>query len=143
MSTWVLVAHRTGARLFEHDGRELSLLRSFDHPAGRVEDHDIETGPERTFDSHAQGRYAADRGDSPHERAAVSFAHDLAQVLEEGRSGRGVTRIVLVAEPHFLGLLRTELGGAVGALVTATVAKDLHAVSPSGVLRHLEGVLTR
>ncbi len=142
MSTWVLVAHRTGARLFEHAGLQLDLLRSFDHPAGRVEDQDVETTTsKRTFDSHAQGRYAADRKNSPHERAAVSFAHELAQMLEEGRSRKGVNRIVLVAEPHFLGLLRAELGDAVGALVTATVTKDLHAVSASDVLRHLEGAL--
>jgi protein required for attachment to host cells len=141
MSTWVLVAHRTGARLFEHKGRELSLIQSIDHPAGRIEDHDLETGPQRTFDRHAQGRQAADRGSSPHERAAVSFARDLAKVLEEGRSSKGVKRIVLVAEPHFLGLLRAELGTAVGALVSHTVPKDLYAVNASDVLGHLEGVL--
>jgi len=141
MSTWVLVAHRTGARLFEHKGRELALLRSIENAAGRVEDHDIETGPQRTFDSHAQGRHAADRGDSVHERAATTFAHELARLLDEGRSRSGVKRIVLVAEPHFLGLLRAELGGATAALVTATVSKDLYAVNVADVLGHLDGVL--
>jgi protein required for attachment to host cells len=141
MSTWVLVAHRTGARLFEHKGHELSVLKNIDHPAGRIEDHDLETGPQRNFDSHAQGRHAADRGDSRHERAAVHFARDLAKLLEEGRLTKGVERIVLVAEPHFLGLLRAELGGNVGELVTASVPKDLHAVSAPDVLRHLDGVL--
>lgn len=141
MSTWVLVAHRTGARLFEHKGHELSVLKSIDHPAGRSEDHDIEGGPQRSFDSHAQGRHAADRGNSPHERAAVHFAQDLAKVLEEGRLTKGVNRIVLVAEPHFLGLLRAELGSATAELVTASVSKDLHAVSGADVLKHLQGVL--
>lgn len=142
MSTWVLVAHRTGARLFEHKEGKLELLRSIEHAAGRVEDHDLETGPRRTFDSHAQGRHAADRGDSLHERSATSFAHELAKLLEAGRSGSGVRRIVLVAEPHFLGLLRAELAGATAALVTATVPKDLYAVSPADVLGHLDGVLS-
>lgn len=141
MSTWVLVAHRSGARLFEHKGHELSILKSIDHPDGRIEDHDLETGPQRNFDSHAQGRHAADRGGSRHERAAVHFAHDLAKLLEEGRLTKGVNRIVLVAEPHFLGLLRAELGGSVGELVTASVPKDLHAVDAPDVLRHLGGVL--
>jgi protein required for attachment to host cells len=141
MSTWVLVAHRTGARLFEHKGRELILLRGIDHPAGRVEDHNLETGPQRNFDSHAQGRHAADRGDSRHERAALTFAHDLAKLLEEGRTTKGVKSIVLVAEPHFLGLLRVELGDKAGALVITNVPKDLHAVSSPDVLGHLEGVL--
>lgn len=141
MSTWVLVAHRTGARLFEHKGHELSVLETIDHPAGRVEDHDLERGPQRNFDSHAQGRHAKDRGGSRHERAAVHFAHDLARLLEEGRLTKGVNRIVLVAEPHFLGLLRAELGKEAAELVTAGVAKDLHAVSAPDVLRHLDGVL--
>jgi protein required for attachment to host cells len=52
-----------------------------------------------------------------------------------------VQRIVLVAEPHFLGLLRAELGGETAALVTATVPKDLYAVSEADVLGHLDGVL--
>jgi len=141
MSTWVLVAHRTGARLFEQKGRKLELLRSIEHAAGRIEDRDLEAGPQRTFDSHAQGRYAADRGSSPHERASKSFAHELAKLLEEKRSASGVERIVLVAEPRFLGLLRAELGSATAALVAATVPKDLGGVSSSEVLQHLEGVL--
>jgi len=141
MSTWVLAAHRAGARIFAHEAGELHLLRSIEHPTGRVKDNDLEPGPRRGFDSHAQGRHAKDRGRSPHEQDAVSFARDLAKLLEEGRSSMGVKRIVLVAESHFLGLLRAELGSELHLLVSASVPKDLHAVAAAHVLNHLEGVL--
>src|SRR4029078_11530196 len=35
MSTWVLAAHRGGARIFAHEAGELHLLRSIEHPTGR------------------------------------------------------------------------------------------------------------
>ena len=42
-TTWILIAHRGGARLFEHTGRSagLKLLQDIPHPEGRLKNQDI------------------------------------------------------------------------------------------------------
>lgn len=99
------------------------MLRSLEYPAGRRRDQDIEQGhPQRSFDKHASGRVGTS---SPHEHAAEAFAHDLADELRRGRLEHGVERIVLVAEPHFLGLVRAKLDEPTERLVVGTLPKDL------------------
>src|SRR5512142_2633573 len=123
MTTWVLVANRTGPRIFYRDGSRLTLVRSLQHPSGRERDQDIEgESPHRTFDKHARGRT---HQASPHEHSAEAFAKELAGELARGRTEKGLGRFVLVAEPHFLGLVRHELDQATAKLLAATVPKDL------------------
>jgi hypothetical protein len=85
MSTWVLVAHRTGARLFEHKGHELSLIKSIDHPAGRIQTT-TRSRPTAKFPTATLGRHAADQ-DSRHERCGS--ARTTAELLEDGRLTTG------------------------------------------------------
>jgi len=138
MTTWVLVANRTEARLFERQGMKLRLLRSIPHPAGRQRDQDIEANRSaRTFDKHARGHT---HETSPHEHSAEAFARELAGVLAVGRTEHGVGRVALVAEPHFLGLLRAELDAATDKLVTSAVPKDLIAADDETIRAHLKDV---
>ncbi len=138
MSTSILVANRTGARLFHRTGKNLRLLWSLENPAGRLRDQDIEAGAsKRTYDSHARGH---DPATSPHEQAAVTFAKELAEELRRERLRGGANRIVLVAEPHFLGLLRGELDVPTGARVIAMVTKDLEHAALDSVAEHVQHV---
>jgi protein required for attachment to host cells len=123
MTTWVLVANRTTARIFRRDGYKLTMLRSFEHPSGRARDQDIEAdSSHRTFDKHARG---STHESSPHEQSAEAFAKELARELGRGRTESHVDRLVLVAEPHFLGLLRRALDRPTATLLVAGVAKNL------------------
>lgn len=138
MTTWVLVANRTGARIFDRDGYKLTLVSSYEHPAGRKRDQDIEAASaHRTFDKHARGRT---HQESPHEHSAEAFAKELAGELARGRTEHGVQRLVLVAEPHFLGLVRQELDAPTAKLVAATVPKDLAGTDLDFVKAQLGGV---
>lgn len=142
MKTWVLVADRIRGRVYEWTAGGLELVQSFDHPEGRIEDQSLEAGrPARSFDRHAQGRAAPDRGTSPHERAAFAFAGQLAAFLDRGRQQTGVSNIVLVAEPHLLGMLRQQLTPATAQIVIGSLTKDLHAVPDREIPRHLQGVV--
>lgn len=138
MTTWVLVANRTGARIFDRDGYKLRLVRSLRHPAGRETDQDIEADrSHRTFDKHAKGRT---HQASPHEHSAQTFAKELASELGRGRTEHGVDRLVLVAEPHFLGLVRDELDRTTAKLVAASVAKDFAGADVDVIQAQLGGV---
>jgi protein required for attachment to host cells len=81
--------------------------------------------PGRGFSS-ATGtiRHALDHRFARHETEARRFANRVAARLGElQRSGR-LAELVLVAEPHFLGLLRDSLDRATHATVTGEVPRE-------------------
>lgn len=142
--TWVLVAHRAGARILEHGGpgKGLTLLDEIDHPDGRKLEGEIDSdragnlqGPGRT------GGHAASKHQTAHEHDAQVFAQGLAGRLQQGRQANRYARLVLVAEPHFLGVLKGVLDTATAKAITATVGKDLAATRTDELAAHLQGVL--
>jgi len=144
-TTWILIAHRAGARLFEHRGREggIVLLEDFPHPEGRLKNGEINADkPGRSLDSmRTGGRHAMAKEHLPTEVVAQRFAKELAGHLDHGRSQNRYERLVLVAEPRFLGTLRGALGAPTAALVDATVDKDLGGVESRDLPRYLGEVV--
>jgi protein required for attachment to host cells len=62
---------------------------------------------------------------SPKEHEAELFAKELAQALEEGRASNSYRHLVLVATPHFHGLLNSQLDEKTRAMVVTDINKDL------------------
>lgn len=145
--TWVLVAHRGGARVFEHAGRGkgLSLVQDLPHPAGRLKSGEINSDrPGRSYSSGAAGSGFARHGfgkDDATVEVAAQFARELAGLLERGRTEKRYDRLVLVAEPSFLGNLRASLSTPTAAVVSATLDKDLGQVPQHDLPKHLGAVI--
>ncbi len=78
---------------------------------------------------------------SPHheaeERHAQKFAHHLAEMLNKGRNDHAYQKLILVAEPGFLGDLSGALDKNTSALVEKTVGKDLMHVGENELPQHL------
>lgn len=130
--TWIVVAHKSGARFFENEGpgKGLELIEEIEHPEGRERDRDIDTDrPGRSFrkDSGDPRRAAMTRSQTPQERAAEDFARELGDKLEQARTQNEFERLVLVAPPQFLGLLRSALDSPTSQLVVGSLDKDLAA----------------
>jgi protein required for attachment to host cells len=109
-------------------GKGLELVETIEHPEGRLRDRDIDSDrPGRSFrkDRGAPRRAAMSRGESPHDRAISDFARALANTLQRARVGNQYERLVLVAPPRFLGLLRASLDGPTAQLVVGSLDKDL------------------
>lgn len=143
-TTWILVADRAGARLFEQPGRgrPLTLLRDFPHPEGRLKNQDFDADKHgRAFDSMGQGRHAMSTEQAPTDRAAERFAKELTQALDQGRNQNAYAHVVLVAEPAFLGVLRAALPGPLADKVTGTVNKNLTQLGERELLDHLGDAL--
>lgn len=142
-NTWVLIAHRGGARVCENKGpgKGLILLQDIPHPEGKLKSKDLGSDePGRSFDSHgARHSFEQEVGLVAH--VAEVFARRIAGILEDGRVGHRYGRLVLVAEARFLGILRAALSRETSALVTATVNKDLGHVEMQEVPKHLQDVL--
>jgi protein required for attachment to host cells len=144
MRTWIVVAHRAGARILEQPapGRPLELVEELDNAAGRLRNSEIDADrPGRAFDRFGGGRHAMEREESPHDRAAADFARKLADRVRAGRTDHSYGQVVLVAEPRFLGLLRGALDQPTADLVSGTIAKDLARVEVRDLGPHLSGAV--
>jgi len=139
---WIVVAHQAGVRIFRWnrpaDGIE--LVEKVDHPTGRLRDHDINSDrPGRSFTpapaASAAGHQGAGSGAyrkhgfsphvMPHETDVLRFIQQVAQHLETARAQNRFHRLVLVADPHELGLLKESLDKKTGECVIATLNKNL------------------
>jgi len=127
--TWILVADASRARLFESNKKTgpWELIEEFEHPASAAKGHDIVADKfGRVQQSVADGtRSAMEPSTDPKEVEAMRFAQKLAAVLEQGHGCNAYGRLVLVAPPEFLGMLRKAIPATVAHRVAASVNKDL------------------
>jgi protein required for attachment to host cells len=73
----------------------------------------------------------------PHKHEAALFAKRIVQELEKAHGEEGFERVVLMAGPAFLGLLREALPKSLRAMVVAEVASDLVHQPEEAVQAHL------
>lgn len=142
-TTWILVAHRSGARLFENTGpgKGLTLVETIPHPEGRLKSGEINADrPGRAFDTFSR-RHGLSQALEPTEQVALMFARHLGDMLEKARAQNRYARLVLVAEPRFLGELRAALDKSTAALVSATLDKDLIDIDDRDLPKHLGQVV--
>lgn len=134
MSTiWILAANSGNATLFTADSptAPLTELATFDNPAARAKQKDLTSDrPGRSFDSHGEGRHAMEVAVEPKKQEQIRFAKLIAVRLEQGRVDNAFGRLVLVAAPMFLGLLRANFGAPLSALVSLEMDKDYTALRP-------------
>ncbi len=88
---------------------------------GRVFDHAASTSGRRGATAH-HGTQGERR---PRKHEAALFARRVAEQLEQARRQGEFDRLVLMAAPGFLGLLRKAIPSAIRTRVAAEVGKDL------------------
>ena len=145
-NTCILVAHDAGARVFESrgPGKGIDLVETIEHPEGRMRDRDIDSDrPGRSFrkDSGDPRRAAMSRKEGPHDRAVSNFARALTDKLQQARMENQYERLVLVAPPRLLGLLRSSLDGPTAQLVVGSLDKDLASSKEAELIEHLGEVI--
>lgn len=140
-TTWILIANRSSASLFESDwpGKSMRRIQDIPHPQGRMQNQDIDADkPGRSFDSFGKGRHAMSTEQEPTEHIAQQFALDLAELLNKGRLTHAYDKLVLMAEPKFLGILRAALDKNTASLVVQTVNKELLDVKEEDLAEYLK-----
>lgn len=138
--TWVLVADAARATVLENKGRGTGLHAvdglSFTHDS----DASHELGrdrPSRTHQSVGPGRSSVEPKSDPHTEQKRDFARILADALASGHARHAFDKLVVVAPPAFLGMLRDALPKPVADLVTAEIAKDLTKTPVIELAEHL------
>lgn len=144
-TTWIVVAHRAGARILQHLGPRdgLKLIEELEHEGGRRKSGEITSDrPGMAYSRVGKGGgHPMSPEESPHDRAAADFARTLTAKLQHGRNENRFAQLILVAEPGFLGMLRGNLDAVTASLVSGTVGKDLAHVEIRDLAPHLRDVL--
>ncbi len=138
--TWVLVGDGSRARLFRvGPRRDWELIRELEHPETRAKARDIYTDRQGVGQLHRRGHGGGALLHPPlHEIESERFAHSIAKVLEGGLADNAYERVVLVAPPHFLGLLRATIAPNVAKRVELTVDKDYTALKPDELAERVQ-----
>ena len=148
MSTRILIADQSEARFYDLEGIKgpLRLIGKLADPNARLHDRDFKSDrPGRVFDhASASGKrrgatahHATGGERTPREHEAHLFAQRIARELDTARQENRYDRLIVMAAPTFLGMLRAALPKAVSAAVVAEVPKDLVHGPESAVLAHL------
>jgi protein required for attachment to host cells len=144
----VLVADGGTARLLRVTGRKgaesLTELDRLELPSAHLFAREMvsdRTG--RVFDSGSRtgsgpksvARHGAASDFDPHAADSERFAKRIARRLDTERRNGVTGGIVIIAAPHFLGVLRPQLSGPTRKQVVREIAKDLVRATDAQILR--------
>jgi protein required for attachment to host cells len=157
MPRWILIADASRARIFRDDRptKPFTLVDSLEHPESRARVRDLMSdamgrkpagmsrgGPDTLA---AAGSSSARPGAAPDTDAkaveAQKFARIVAEHLEKGLDQRAYDSLVVVAPPHFLGVLKQCLHHEVGKHVELYINKDLTQHERTNIEQHVRSEL--
>ncbi|MCC6203058.1 MAG: host attachment protein [Gammaproteobacteria bacterium] len=144
MPIWVLSANGARAALYQAETATgaLTLVEQLEHPKSRAHQGDLLSDRAgRSFDRRGDARHALAREVDPKQQEHIRFAQQLVEHLEQGRNSQSCKRIVLVAAPAFLGLLREQMPAPLRSLVTFELDKDLTGLDGTELRRRLPQAL--
>lgn len=124
----VVVASNIGAKLFDRKrfDEPLRLVLEIPHPKGRLLNQElISDRPGRSDDPRGVASHAFSTELSPKEQELRMFAKDVVSVIERHAQLDEFDKMVLIAEPKLLGVLRGEMSKRLVELIEETIAKDL------------------
>ena len=144
---WILVADAARARFLSTRDRADVWVEVQDllNPDARLKESElVSDSPGKHSDGAAGSRPGGPHssGYEPQQshkaRATEKFAREVVGALERGRQEKAYTKLVLVAPPRFLGVLRQQLSKDVSAMVVEEAAKSLVSERPDAIKGHLE-----
>ena len=155
MRVRIVVADQSEADFYELEQHDMPprLVQRLEDADAHLHDRDLKSDrPGRLF-THAPST-AGRRGavthhstggeHSPRKVEAERFARRIVEALDEARRQQQYDRLIVMAPPAFLGLLRKEMPAAVHALLSAEIAKDLVHEPPEALGAYLPpGTFTR
>ncbi len=159
-SNWIVVANNTAARIFTQaapaprlkdglalpgNGPERSRLEereTLENPLGRVKAQAIDADrPGRTFQSAGMSRHGVTREVDAKTQEVIRFARQVAERLESARRQGEVDRLILVAAPEFLGLLRQHFSAELRRIIDEEFSLDLLPMKAREIRAHLPETL--
>lgn len=107
MDTWILVANASEAYLYKSANLytgDLQFVEELKHPESREKGINLTSDRPGHYQTDHKTRSAYEKS-HPKEDEAESFARELAALLKTGHNNHDYEQLILVAAPHFYGLL--------------------------------------
>lgn len=143
--TWILVADAGRARVLQSlgPGKPLTTVDGLASVSGLPSTtHEIVTDRQtRVHESSNSARHAITPKTDPREQMKEDYLKMLADEMHQRLATGAFDRLVVVAPPHALGVLRAALSDQVKAVVSGELAKDLTKTPDHDMPGHLADVL--
>lgn len=138
--TWIVLANAREATLAENrgPGKGVQMVEGQTWQAEPVDLPRDEAGVGHSI--AGPGKSAVEQKD-PQRKADMALAKDVAQAMNKALSAKKFDRLILVAGPHMLGLLRAEMNGALKSALAGEIAKDLSAQPMESLESHIGEVI--
>ncbi|MGB5426407.1 MAG: host attachment protein [Gammaproteobacteria bacterium] len=136
---WVMVADKSKARIFTVEDPHGALMDEvvLEHPQAREREQTLTSDrPGRSFDSKGQGRHAMGTSVEPDQQETIRFAKQIADHVQAAHNEGRCDRLLLVAGPPLLGLLREPLNTLTGLRVSE-LEKNLGQYDAREIRKHL------
>ena len=143
-STWILVADSTRARIFSAESSSSPLVEIDDlvHTEGRLHDREITQDlPGKHKNPGFAGGHAFDESTDPKKHETINFVKRVAHYMEDAHNANRFFRLIVIAEPSTLGLLRNEMPDPVKKLITFELDKNITSLKPEEIRSQLPDYL--
>jgi protein required for attachment to host cells len=137
---WVVVADEAKARILSSSNSTEPLLelKMLSSPEAHLLEQDLVSDKSgRSFDSAGRGRHSMEEKSEYKEHYAINFAKDINNYLEKHRQLKSYSKLIIVAAPHFLGVLRKELSKGIVNSISLEIDKDLTMLESQKIRDHL------
>lgn len=140
MTTWVAVADENRGRIFAvtKPNGPLQECQTLVHPESKLAEQDLKNdspGRKRSHGNRAP-HGLIELGQARHKHAR-QFAKELASELESALQANKFHRLILIAAPRFLGLLRKQASSDLAKHICFELDKDLSKLRADEIRNHL------
>jgi protein required for attachment to host cells len=139
--TWILIADAGRARVLENlgPGKGARLVDGLSSEAGLPSTtHAIVTDRQpRSIESSSPARHPIEPKTDPREQMKRGYLEMLASELDRHLAAGDYDRLIVVAPPHALGVLRSAFSDRVKAVMAGELAKDLTKTPDHELGQHL------
>lgn len=137
---WVIVADSSRARFFSvsHQDKTMNELEDLFHVESRLHEHnEISDRPGCIPAGHGEGVHSFEPATDFKQHEMTVFARRIANHLETGRVNHLFDKLILVAPPAFLGVLRDALNDRLRDLVYESLDKHLVTADEPSIRSHI------
>lgn len=125
-TAWVLIANASEAKCYEikRHGQDLALIKAYEHPENRLKDSDLVTDEPGHYISRDTAHGMLSEHHNPKENEAEHFAITLAHDLKHAKSKNLFEKLIVIAPPHFHGLLNKHFDKKTAEVIAHSIEKD-------------------
>jgi protein required for attachment to host cells len=147
MTLWIVAADHTRARFFqvESSSDPLEEIDILVHSQGRLHDREMTSDlPGKVKNPGGLGGgHAFEQETDPKKYEAEVFAGEIAHYLENARNANRFDRLIVIADPSVLGLIRQHMPNPLKERVSLELDKNLAGMTAAEIRTHLPDYLPK